>query len=271
MPNTSNNTDFDILLAEIKTLRTELKHFIEASETRVLLKLESVNEKVKLLERENEQLKHKLELLERNVKKNSLLIYGLKLEEYNSPDKICETLSHLLQININPSDINEYYMLNIPYNPLKVNLISNLKKKEILDNCRKLKGSDIFIRHDLTYIQRQEQKILRDHLKIARENNEIKSYIRGNKLYIGEKEYSFENLKNISNKRPNSEPSTPAATLVNSPTLNEEITEKSQGTISCKETPKTRNTQSRKNQTKIYRNNDPKTSNTRDRLRSHNR
>lgn len=268
--NETNETDFNILLAEIRKTRTELKNIIEASETRVLLKLEFLNEKVKLLERENENLKHKFELIERNIKKNNLLVYGLKLEEYNSTERICQTLSHILEITLLPSDINEYYMLNIPQNPLKVNLISNLKKKEILENCRKLKGSDIIIRHDLTYIQRQEQKILRDHLKKARENSEIKSYIRGNKLYIGEKEYTIENLKtNINNnERPNSEPSTPVTT-VKSPTFIEESTEISQVNLSCKETPKIRNIQPRKNQAKIYRANEAKTSNTRERLRSH--
>lgn len=277
MPNTSNEINFNKLVEEIRLTRTELKNIIEACETRVLLKLETLNEKVKKLERENELLKHNFEIIERDAKQNNLLIYGLKLEQYNTTENICHTLQNTLEINITASDINNYYMLNIPNNPLKISLISGLKKKEILKNCRKLKGTDIIIRQDLTYKQRQDHKILRDHLKQARENKEIKSFIRGNNLYIGEKKYTVETLKNkniFDRIRPNSEPSTPSnpsTTEINSPTFEKKSTYERKTEEPFEETPKLKNNQQKKSQTKIHRADEPTISKTRERLRSHNK
>lgn len=51
--------EFNKLFEEIKKNKTDLKHFIEASEIRILLKIEEINERVKTLEKENEGLKKK--------------------------------------------------------------------------------------------------------------------------------------------------------------------------------------------------------------------
>lgn len=71
--------NYTTLLEEIKTNRTELKHFIEASETRVLLKIEELHSRIKELEKENKQLKQKLEVVERNQKKKQYLNIRLRL------------------------------------------------------------------------------------------------------------------------------------------------------------------------------------------------
>lgn len=204
-----NECETNLFLEEIKKNRTELKLFIEASETRVLMKLEEFNEKVKKLETEKQYLLSKVETLEREIKKNSVLIYGLELEETNTTQNICDNLSQLLEINLSPVDIKDCFLLSsIPKKPVKVDFISNLKKKEVFSNCRKLKGTGIGIANDLTYKQRQEHKILRHHLNIARQNKK-RSHIKGNKLYIESEVFTVELLSNPNNRKINSEPSTP--------------------------------------------------------------
>lgn len=94
-------------------------------------------------------------------------------------------MCHRLEISIWPWNINELYM----YNHLKINPIPNLKKKEIFENCRKLKGTNIITRQDVTYIRRQEQTNLREHLKKVRENSEIRSFIKGNIIYWRQRIY----------------------------------------------------------------------------------
>lgn len=192
-----NEGDLKVLLEEIKKTRNELKNYIEASETKILMKIETLNEKIKNIEKESEFIKNKIEYLERGLKRNSILVYGLDLNENLTAEIICEKLSHLLEINVIPEDINDFYTLNIPNKPLKLDLISNLTKKSIFSNCRKLKGTNISITNDLTYQQRQDQKILRQYLKKSREDTETKSYIRGEKLYIGNNVYTAETLKTL--------------------------------------------------------------------------
>lgn len=136
------------------------------------------------------------------------------MEENYNISKVCEQLSQHLEINLSIENINDSYVLNIPKNPLKLELISTLKKKEIFNNCRKLKGTNIGISNDLTFQQRQEQKELRQYLTEARRNKNQKSFIKGNKLYIGEEEYTLDTLQNLKRNIPaaSSEPSTPTIT-----------------------------------------------------------
>lgn len=226
------NNIYKVLLEEIKKNRTELKFSIEASETRVLLKIAELNGKVNKLEKENTQLKSKIELLERGLKKNNILIYGLKLDTNSTSDIICKKIEELLEISISKNDINNYYVVNAPKSPIKIELISHLKKKEIFKNCRKLKGTNISVTNDLTYKQRQDHKILTQYLKEARENKQ-KSYIRGNKLYIDKKQFTVDELDSLVNRSAaNSEPSTPTTSRNLAETYIDTCSEETSETIS---------------------------------------
>lgn len=70
---------------------------------------------------------------------------------------ICTELRQLLGIDIIDTDINDIYPLRKDINkPIKVELMSYLKKTYIIQNCYKLKGTNISIAQDLTDIQRNE-------------------------------------------------------------------------------------------------------------------
>lgn len=208
-----NECNLNILLEEIRNTRNELKNYIEACETKVLMKIEGLNEKIRNLEKENQQFKSKIEYFERELKQNSILIYGLNLESNTGVDNICQILNNLLKISITPADINNYYTLNLPKKPIKINFISNLKKRLVFSNCRRLKGTQVSICNDLTYNQRQDHKILRAYLKKAREDTNSRSYIKGHKLYIGESVFTAESLSNLPEdaiRKAHSEPPTPS-------------------------------------------------------------
>lgn len=184
------------LYEEIVKNKTELRQVIEASETRVLLKLESLNNKIKKLEKENQQFKNKIEYLERENRKNNLVIFGLhKNNKEVSVAFICEKIKDLLGVHLLPSDINNLYTLGSAENsPVKLELISYLKKTEIFQNCKKLKGTKIYFSNDLTENQRNEYKILREHLKQAKANTKDRCYIKGNKLFVNNIVYTAEDL-----------------------------------------------------------------------------
>ncbi|KAK9892797.1 hypothetical protein WA026_021989 [Henosepilachna vigintioctopunctata] len=82
----------DKFYREIDESRNDLKGAIEASETTLLLKLESLNQKTQKLERENKILKEKIEALEKQNIKNNLVIFGL-------PNKHDEVTAHSYNVS----------------------------------------------------------------------------------------------------------------------------------------------------------------------------
>lgn len=212
----NENEQFGKLLNEIVNNRTELRNVIEASEARVVLKIESLKEKIRYLERENKELKSKVETLERKSRENGIVIFGMKTKEEGiSLEFVFEEIHRLLGVAISRSDVNNFvWIKNARNNPIKLNLVSNLKKQEIFRNCKKLKGTQISIAHDLTFEQREDNKLLRYHLKNARENTGIISYIRGNRLFVDGTAYTAETLREkkeeeTAEKQNHSAPATP--------------------------------------------------------------
>lgn len=215
------------ILEEIQRNRTELKNVIKESEARLLLIIESLSNKINTLEKENLNLKDKIELLERNQKQNNIVIFGLnKKSDEVTVENICQEIKTRLDINLTEADVNNIYSLGKSENsPVKIELVSLLKKKNILKNCHRLKGSNISVTQDLTLKQRQENKILRRHLRKSRENKQYRSYIKGDRLYINNVPYTSRELEkledipeNITGIEENNTPRTLSQGLVNTST-----------------------------------------------------
>lgn len=227
-----------VLREEITRNRTEIKAAIEASESRLLLKIEELNHRVNKLETENNFLTNKIETLEITSKKNNIIIFGLQTSEDLSPLTVCKELNTRLDVEVQVSDLNNIYRLKTQgRKPLKVEFISYLKKLEVLKQCKKLKGSGITIANDLTYKQRCQNRILRSHLNQARQNTSDRSYIKGNKLYINNRAYTVEELEeneytSTEERKINSAPSTPIIrNLEKELELNEQTEKRSEGTL----------------------------------------
>lgn len=181
------------------TTKSELEGTIEEAEERLLLKLEEFNKRISRLEKENQELKTKIEILERKEKKNNIVIYGLKGEStVISPGFICNKLNEITDETITEADISNVYKLGKKEDcPVKIEFVSYLKKSAVIRNGTKLKGTEISISHDLTEQQRQLNRILRKHLYLARQNNHTKCYIKQNKLYVDDNVYTAEELVDI--------------------------------------------------------------------------
>lgn len=201
------------ILKEIENTKKELKNKIEESEKHILNELQT---KIKNLETENHCLRRTIEDLEIKNRKNNIILFGLQKEIVKDIPKLCQKLNELLNIRLTESEINDAYCLGKTENPpIKVELISQLKKKQIIQNTKSLKGTNIYISNDLTKNQQQELKILKRHLHILREEEpETNSYIRGNKLFIDYKGYTTTQLEDgiyklKSKRRNNSAPASP--------------------------------------------------------------
>lgn len=190
------------ILKEIKECRQDVKALIEAAEVRISLKTEEVNHKFNKIERDYQQISERIESINRKGRKNNIIIFGLKRKS---------EIKKLLDINIKESDINNLYTLG------KIEFVSYLVKSGIFKNVNKLKGTNIFIAHDMTIKERQEQKILRKHLFITKREKSNVCYIRKNQFHINNTVYDPEQLEQIQEhsldpvdySKPNSAPGTP--------------------------------------------------------------
>lgn len=216
---------------EILKNRNDIKNCIEASETRLLLRIEELRSHITNLEKENQLLKKEVELLKVAQNRNNIVVFGLnKKQEDIIPQNICTTLNNLLEVELKVSDIDDGFPLGKTDNcPIKIQFLTHQVKKNILQNCRKLKGKNISISHDLTKKQQLDNKILRKHLFLAKQ--EYKScFIRGNRLFVDGTSYGVEDLTTedclavAEVDKPKSAPATPTLTLP--PPTNSPITEK---------------------------------------------
>lgn len=212
------NKTIDQLYDEILKNRNEIKHFIDAHETRLLLKIEEVRSTVTTLEKENCQLREEVEFLKRSLIRRNIIIHGLdRRREDITPENVSKDIGTLLGVNLSSSDIGDVYPLGKSQSfPIKVEFVSNLKKRSVLRNCSKLKGKKISISQDLTPLQRQESKLLRKHLFLFRQGGKHKDCsIRGNKLIVDGKTYEVKDLEERENQditifsKPASAPDTP--------------------------------------------------------------
>lgn len=202
----TKDSQFNKILNEIQIVKSaiieskqELVSKIEASETKLLSRIKELNKKVNELEEENNILRNKVEFLEKAEKRKNIVLFGLEAPpEALSPRFLCEEFHRLLDLEIHPNDISNSYHFGHPNSKaIKVELVSQEVKKSILQKCKKLKGTKITIAHDLTKKQRENNKLLRQHLAIARKNKQ-NSFIRGEKLFINNTSYTLEELKEIS-------------------------------------------------------------------------
>ncbi|KAG5899425.1 hypothetical protein JTB14_033617 [Gonioctena quinquepunctata] len=190
---------------QIKKLDNEVKSI----KTVVELELSEIRKKVHAVGKENFELKTCLETVERQLKKNNLVIYGVKEQENESQDHLLCSIGNIvrekLRIEINKTKFNNTYRLGMKKTRTRPILV-------------------IYIAEDLIEKNQQERKILVDNLKEARRGNKLAT-IKGRKLIIEENVYTAEDLKDYTQEDTNfnfpppperkaqSEPVTPIITI----------------------------------------------------------
>lgn len=180
----------------------------------IQLQMKSLDDKIGVIlkdmecvKSENNKLKErvvaqeqKIELLEREVRRNNLVIKGLDEnvgEELSvTKEKIVQTVKKLgIEINYQ-TDIDEIRRLGKPTTgktrPVLLKLTTRGKKMEILKNTNRLKGTDIWIDEDYTREVQEERRQLLVPLKEARKKGH-KAYLRHNKLLVNGDIYEIEN------------------------------------------------------------------------------
>lgn len=152
------------------------------------------------LERKVGHLKKRCVTLERRLRKNNIVLFGLNIDKENIVAGTIEQLNNLFELNITVADINNIYKIGGSEKPpVVVEFISFLKKQEIFKNPEKLKSlrsKNVSVSNDLCYEDRLEQETLRRHCKLAREK-ELQAKIRGHRLEIEGKFYTASELEQL--------------------------------------------------------------------------
>lgn len=122
------------LLDEIIKTRRELKNSITASETRLILEIQNLKNRINNLEEENLQLREQLEQSNRNHNKNNIIVFGLKKKNDETITKsVCDEISQFLDVKLEEFEINDLFKLGKTENsPIKIELISHQKKRQLL-------------------------------------------------------------------------------------------------------------------------------------------
>lgn len=144
------------------------------------------------------KLQRRCVTLERKIRKNNIVLFGLDLTGTDFIARTIEQLNELFGLNLTSSDINNIYRVGKSNNPpVIVEFVSFLKKKEIFKDVTKLKSlktRNIAVSNDLCYEDREEQKVLRRHYRLAKEKN-LQTKIKGHKLEIEGKLYAAGDLE----------------------------------------------------------------------------
>lgn len=191
-----NNQQTKDIKDHIKNEITELKQKFE----------EELNRKSIEFENKYKDLRVKYEKLERELKKNNIIIFGLTAPVDNLEEFIRDSLNNLLGIKLLPGDISNAYSIGKQKEkrPIIVKLVTYFKKQEILKKLKKLKNTGVSIAQELSLEEQRENKILRQSLKKARSKN-LNAFIKNNKLIINGESYTASQL---AVEEENSEPET---------------------------------------------------------------
>lgn len=209
--NINDISNKDLLLSVTKLIveenqknRLELKEEIKGESERIFCKLQNLHKRIEDLQSKYIALENRCERLEKQSRKNNIIIFGLDVTE-SAP--ILETtlteLSQLLGIPFVEADINNIFRLKSEKTPtIKIEFATYLKKQKVFENIHKLRGKKIFINHDLSVEERKERKILIEHQREAKSNN-LQAVIKGKTLIINNETFTIKQLENLQSSNSN--------------------------------------------------------------------
>lgn len=174
---------------EIKAEIEQVKEQIQSESEYLRKRIDTVESRVENFEKII--IKH-----ERLARRNNVIIYGLPVDEKgNLADSVINSLNKFLKLNLTVNDCNDIYSLSKKHNsPIKVEFLSNLKKKKVLKAKSNLIGSSIYINQDHCKSDYENSKELRRHIKRAKELG-YKAVIKNGKLVVNGEEFSVDRLR----------------------------------------------------------------------------
>jgi hypothetical protein len=205
--NTTKSDTLDAVNASINTSKSETLNAVNALNITVQnlstqivgmqQNITDANAKITKLEKQNCDLRNKIDQLDNNCRKNNILVFGLS-ESTNgeSPEAVfAEFVSSKLQVDLSPHALSNVYRVgkNVGSRPLFVQFSQYKYKNQVMKNVKNLKGSNISISDDLTPEARAKKK---DILKCATEarNAGLNVKVRPGFLLVNDVKVDHESL-----------------------------------------------------------------------------
>lgn len=178
-------TEFYEKLMEANDKQTqEITHYIESSNRQITQRIENIE--TNLLE-----LKKRTKALDRKLRRNNIVVFGLKVEKSDLLKNSLQKLNSLLNTFFTWSDINNIYLVGKDQDSrIVIEFLSFLKKQAIFSNIQKLKGTGVGIVNDLNIEDQKEQKSIKETSQASKTQNH-NVIIRGNKLEINGSLYTL--------------------------------------------------------------------------------
>lgn len=199
------------LLAEIKKQLEDLNRTSERIESKIDDCQKQINEiknENANLKAENEQLKttvaqqnHRIGYLEKEIKRNNLVVQGVTEAEDETDIQLKEKIENILRDMGTPityeGELQELHRIGIKrankIRPIFMKMRNYETKVKIMKRTKELKGTQIFITEDFPKHVLEERKVLSNHLKKAREIGH-RAFMKYNKLIVNGEEYGVENI-----------------------------------------------------------------------------
>lgn len=188
---------FQMLFEKMRIEMKEQNTKLEESLTNKIIN--RIDEKLKPILAENENLKLKVATLENEVehlrrekKENNLVIFNLKEEECSSTELLQNVQRQCLadlNITLEKTEVNKIYRIGKPIKqegkprPILISFVNSWKKQEILKNKRKFK--QLFISEDFSKEVLEKRKLLKLKLIEELKNGKI-AYLKYDQLIVKE-------------------------------------------------------------------------------------
>ncbi|XP_031334052.1 uncharacterized protein PF11_0207-like [Photinus pyralis] len=194
----------------------EILHQIKQQLGRIETKLDDCQKQIQEIRNENQQLKKeneelkttiahqndKIGYLEREIKKNNLIIHGVKEMENENELQLKEATRIILrEMGINEAveaEISEIYRIGKPENnktrPVFIKIKNHGLKVQIIKHAKNLRGTEIYISEDYPKHIIETRRTLIPYMKKTRETGHH-SYIKYDKLMVNGEEYKLEELE----------------------------------------------------------------------------
>ncbi|KAL5273858.1 hypothetical protein ACFFRR_000552 [Megaselia abdita] len=186
----------NLLAAQTAELKTAFKGDIESAKAEIMKTVESNTDKIKYLEakvtdlNEKEKARSERELqLERNAKKNNMLMYKLAENESSQDELYAEVLKTLKIVDSNFVMTDFDFMFRLgkrvegKTRPILIRFISQMKKEIVIKNKKKLAEKNVDVGDDIPKEIRERRKTAISLVNLLKEKG-YNSFLKGDKILV---------------------------------------------------------------------------------------
>lgn len=177
---------------ETSTIRRQL-----AVQEGLISEVKTQNAELKL---KNDKLEKRVITLERQLRENNLLLFNIKEDDnVTLKDLITDFLNRTVNVKLDSRDVVNIYRLgkgredSDRIRPIILKLSNNFKKREILSNVKRLKGTGVGVSEDLPEEEREGRKLVYENYRSAKQRGYSAKLI-GNKVVINGQIYTSSQL-----------------------------------------------------------------------------